>query len=75
MTKHMIASEELLEVGQVYQDLSDLAGAAHPEQTFLVTRASTQREWEEFVASSGGKRDWSCIFSSFPFHFYEVQTD
>ena len=75
MPKLVIASEELLGVGQVYHDLRDPLGVAYPEQIFLVTKESTQKEWMDFVTSFGEKRDWTDVFSSFSFYFYEVRTD
>ena len=73
--KLVIASEEFLEIGQVYRDLSDPMGIAYPEQTFRVIEESTQKKWLDFVASFGEKRDWTDVFSSFPFYFYEIKTD
>jgi hypothetical protein len=71
----IIASDEVLHVGQVTCDMSDHLGNAHEHQVFKVVRPSNANEYLKYNLAKGANPEMARYAAGFFYLFYEVQTD
>ncbi len=75
MSKQILQSSRVLEIGKRYQGLHDPWFVIRPDQAFLVVAQSTREEWIECIIGYGEERAWAEIYADLDPYFYEILTD